>query len=421
MLVTFLRRATIRLTFAVAFAPGLAVASDARAREIPRGPYDVHGMRTATLEPPAAEEPDAPDEPDPASEPAPAPDEPEPDEPDEPEPEPDEPEPDEPEPDEPEPEPNVDRELLRGEPPSDPEPAPDEPNVPEQVEAEADEGVPFAIMSPRRRFRSEAHRRRYMKRHATRPGATPLFARDPVTDGTIMGVSLGFAFLLEAVIFTGELTPQSPRDTDRLLPIDRPIAQTNRPVPGANIASDVMLGLAGVYAITDSALTGRREGRTHGWTDFLMYTEAVALNFALADLAKLAVRRARPIAYYEARELGAVEDRTGRNMSFYSLHAAGTASLSATATYLAFLRNRNPWQKWVTLGVGIGLTTGVSTMRVLSLNHFPTDVIAGSLIGTAIGVLVPHLHRIDRGRRLRVVPMDDAQTRARGMSVSGLF
>jgi membrane-associated phospholipid phosphatase len=25
--------------------------------------------------------------------------------------------------------------------------------------------------------------------------------------------------------------------------------------------------------------------------------------------------------------------------------------------------------------------------------HFPTDVIAGSMLGAAIGVLVPHLHR----------------------------
>jgi hypothetical protein len=361
MRMVHLRRAAIRFGFLVGFVPQIVVAA----------------------EPPGEPEP-APAEPEPA--------------PVEPEPAPVEPEPASAEPE-----------------------VPVEPDVPEQVEAEAEEETPFAIMSPRRRFRSEAHRLRYMKRHATRPGATPLFARDPVTDGTIMGVSLGFAFLLEAVIFTGELAPVPPRDADRLLPIDRPVAQMNRPLPGANIASDVMLGLGGVYAIVDSSLTGRREGRTHGWTDFLMYTEGVALNFALADLAKLAVRRARPIAYYEIREYGTVTDRTGRNMSFYSLHSAGIASLSATATYLAFLRNRNRWQKWVTLGVGLGLTTGVSTLRVLSLNHFPTDVIAGSMIGSAIGVLVPHLHRIDRGRRLRVVPMDDVQTRARGLTVSGLF
>ncbi|MEO1337682.1 MAG: phosphatase PAP2 family protein, partial [Myxococcota bacterium] len=35
----------------------------------------------------------------------------------------------------------------------------------------------------------------------------------------------------------------------------------------------------------------------------------------------------------------------------------------------------------------------VSTMRVVEGKHFPTDVIAGSIIGMGVGVLVPHFHR----------------------------
>lgn len=31
--------------------------------------------------------------------------------------------------------------------------------------------------------------------------------------------------------------------------------------------------------------------------------------------------------------------------------------------------------------------------RVCSGEHFPTDVLAGALVGASIGVLVPHLHR----------------------------
>jgi hypothetical protein len=53
---------------------------------------------------------------------------------------------------------------------------------------------------------------------------------------------------------------------------------------------------------------------------------------------------------------------------------------------------RSP-RPWITLGVGTLLTAFVSYERVRSGEHFPTDVIMGSLAGAGIGVLVPHFHR----------------------------
>ncbi len=57
---------------------------------------------------------------------------------------------------------------------------------------------------------------------------------------------------------------------------------------------------------------------------------------------------------------------------------------------------RSGWHSprpWITLAAGTLLTTFVSYERVRSGEHFPTDVIMGSMAGAAIGVLVPHLHR----------------------------
>ena len=48
---------------------------------------------------------------------------------------------------------------------------------------------------------------------------------------------------------------------------------------------------------------------------------------------------------------------------------------------------------WITLAAGALLTSFVSYERVRSGEHFPTDVMMGSLAGAGIGVLVPHLHR----------------------------
>ena len=55
---------------------------------------------------------------------------------------------------------------------------------------------------------------------------------------------------------------------------------------------------------------------------------------------------------------------------------------------------------------GTVLTAFVSYERVRSGEHFPTDVIMGSLAGAAIGVLVPHFHRHPHlhEKQLEVVP-----------------
>jgi len=68
-------------------------------------------------------------------------------------------------------------------------------------------------------------------------------------------------------------------------------------------------------------------------------------------------------------------------------------AVSATATYLAFVRSGpHRARPWITLAAGTLLTAFVSYERVRSGEHFPTDVIMGSMAGAAIGVLVPHFH-----------------------------
>jgi membrane-associated phospholipid phosphatase len=83
---------------------------------------------------------------------------------------------------------------------------------------------------------------------------------------------------------------------------------------------------------------------------------------------------------------------TNAVLSYFSGHASSTASVAATATYLAFVRAPGTARPWITLGAGTLLTGFVSYERVRSGAHFPTDVIAGSMAGAAIGVLIPHLH-----------------------------
>ena len=70
-----------------------------------------------------------------------------------------------------------------------------------------------------------------------------------------------------------------------------------------------------------------------------------------------------------------------------------TASVGATASYLALTRPGPTWEKWLVVGGSIAATSVVGVGRMLSAAHFTTDVIAGAGAGIAIGTLVPHVHR----------------------------
>jgi membrane-associated phospholipid phosphatase len=215
------------------------------------------------------------------------------------------------------------------------------------------------------------------------------FTIDPVTDIVLSGASAGASALLELILSTGEIVPQAHGPTSNLLSIDR-IAVTQTFDPNASLYSDLMLGAAVAFAAVDPLLSGVRDGWDAALVDAVMYAESLSMTLFLTDVTKIAVRRPRPIDYVMTTS---PETNTNNELSFYSGHASMTAAVTATATYLAFLRSPNSPRPWITLGVGLLLTGFVSYERVRSGAHFPTDVIAGSMAGAAIGVLVPHLHR----------------------------
>ncbi len=148
---------------------------------------------------------------------------------------------------------------------------------------------------------------------------------------------------------------------------------------------------------------------------------------AATNLAKIAVRRPRPIAYIEAEanrdNPNYANLQTDSALSFFSGHASITAAISGTATYLAFARSPRTIRPWITLAVGAAVTTLVSIERVRSGAHFPTDVIAGSVAGAGIGVIVPHLHRTDDIKQRRVWVGFAPEVRGEGgtLQVSGFF
>jgi membrane-associated phospholipid phosphatase len=256
------------------------------------------------------------------------------------------------------------------------------------------------------------------------------FGVDPVGDGALLLGAFGFASLGEAFLSTGELRPQQIEptfDTKHLLPIDRAAVEQTVD-PHADKFSSAGVYVAFGFAVADSVLSGFRYGHDAAIVDAVMYSEAVVISWGLTNLAKVAFRRPRPIAYIErehAIEAGqdpATYNNTSTDsaLSFYSGHTAFTATISASATYLAFARSPHTARPWLTLAGGVALTTFVGVERVRSGAHFPTDVIAGALAGAGIGMLVVHLHRQDAARRpvwVGAMPLDGGG----GLTLGGLF
>jgi undecaprenyl-diphosphatase len=234
------------------------------------------------------------------------------------------------------------------------------------------------------------------------------------------------------IIATGEIRPQQISPTfnpNTLLAIDRG-AVTQHVDPNAATLSNVGIGLALGFAVLDPIATGFRErSAMSGLVDGVLYVETLTVTMAVTNLAKVAVRRPRPLAYTAAAQHkddpGYSNTDTDSSLSFFSGHTSTTAALAATATYLAFARSPRSVRPWLTLIAGTALTSFVGFERVRAGKHFPTDVLAGAMAGAGVGLLVPHLHRTDRdGQRaywLGAAPMTYDTARGGVVSINGIF
>jgi len=241
---------------------------------------------------------------------------------------------------------------------------------------------------------------------ASAPPGPIRFEAEPIRDLSIIALSLSFAGLLDLINSTGELHPQQIArdfDPDSLLFFDRIAVTQNLDSKWATY-SNFGLAAAVVYAIADPIATGLREKNVQaGLVDLMIYAESMTVTYGITNLAKAAVKRPRPTAYKLAMmhmdDPNFVIADTDSSLSFFSGHASICASVTAVASYLAFARDPGGPRGWITLVTGAAVTTFVGVGRVRSGAHFPSDVMAGVLAGTGVGVLVTHYHRAETNKQ----------------------
>ena len=126
-------------------------------------------------------------------------------------------------------------------------------------------------------------------------------------------------------------------------------------------------------------------------TGAVMYAEALLLAHSFKELTKDVVVRWRPYCYYDdTRSKLLKDDESGK--SFMSGHSAmAFTSASFLSTVYSKMHPEGNSKYWVA-GGSFAAAAGVAALRVLSGNHFFTDVLVGAAWGTFAGWLVPQLH-----------------------------
>ena len=123
-----------------------------------------------------------------------------------------------------------------------------------------------------------------------------------------------------------------------------------------------------------------------------MWLETFAMTYALTGMTKELVRRTRPYVYYDDVPMSEKVKKDAR-ASFFSGHTSMTASSAFfTAKIYADMHPDSKWKPLVWTGAAL-MPLGVGFLRYQGGKHFWTDIVTGYLVGTAIGILVPHLHR----------------------------
>ncbi|MCA9597305.1 MAG: phosphatase PAP2 family protein [Myxococcales bacterium] len=198
-------------------------------------------------------------------------------------------------------------------------------------------------------------------------------------------------------------------DKSDLAAWDRPYAGTYE--PRWNTVSD--LG-AGVLLVAPIPLLSADEGFLSALNDSVVVYESTVTAVALSALATLSTSRARPFVYGTSAPESVRKSPDGA-LSFISGHTTASFALSTSLFWTVERRHHGSAYTWAVFGVGTAVATTVGISRVKAGKHFPSDVVAGALVGASIGTLIPALHDTP----VRVTPEVDKERAS--LSLSGIF
>lgn len=145
-------------------------------------------------------------------------------------------------------------------------------------------------------------------------------------------------------------------------------------------------------AVSPLSVMASRSVRPEATAVAVMYFETAALTGGLINLSKGLFKRKRPYVYNPDVPLFDKQKVRARH-SFFSGHVAASSSFMYLTAFMVDRYADRPVWKWVAWSGAVVVPGTVAVWRYTSGKHFPTDVIAGYLVGAGTGLLIPWIHR----------------------------
>ena len=147
---------------------------------------------------------------------------------------------------------------------------------------------------------------------------------------------------------------------------------------------------------------------TTEWTTIAgMYAETMLFAFGFKEFAKTIFDRPRPYMYFDSFPSSKVA-KGDWNSSFFSGHTTLSFAAATFTTYV-FCKYK-PESKWKIPVIATSYTLAAATagLRILSGNHFATDVAVGAVVGSITGLLIPFWHYVNPENPMGVIGNTDS-------------
>ena len=159
--------------------------------------------------------------------------------------------------------------------------------------------------------------------------------------------------------------------------------------------------------------------RHNGFKVLFLYLEAMGITGILYTSAAYIHDKYRPYAYNPNAPMGR-RVRGGAKNSFYAGHVAlvATSVFYVAKTYSHY--HSDSKIKWLLYTMASAATATTAYLRYKAGEHFPTDILLGTGLGTLTGILVPHFHKskLIKDPHLSIAPFAGNST---GISVAYKF